>query len=85
MMMTMMEQAKKVFIVRLEDSKWDLLTDEHEAKSIDPSYDIASVDDLYDMMAACGYIFEGLLLIKEGVVKATSSLLYDGMRYNVIN
>lgn len=66
-------------------SNWDLVESELEAKLIDPDYEVASVDDLYDMMAGCGYIYEGLIRVKEGIVKAVESALYDGLRYIKIN
>ncbi|MGG1663065.1 hypothetical protein [Brevibacillus sp. NRS-1366] len=82
---------KTIYIVQYnhnEDANtcnWDLVESEQEAKLIDPDYEIASVDDLYDMMAGCGYIYEGLIKVKEGIVKAVSSTLYDGLRYIKIN
>lgn len=44
-------------------------TRENEAKQIDLTYKLATVDELHMLVELCGHLFEGKLLTKDGIVK----------------
>ncbi|XOS93121.1 hypothetical protein ACLMAB_05625 [Brevibacillus laterosporus] len=56
---------KCTFNYRLETWAWELVTNTKEAECIDPDYQLASINDLHDYAAACGYIFEGIVRVLE--------------------
>ncbi|TPG68927.1 hypothetical protein EEL31_10560 [Brevibacillus laterosporus] len=65
-------QITSVYNVRYDfnpltnSNKWDLVTNPNEAIKIDPQYSLASIDDLHEYIAACGYVFEGVVRVVEG-------------------
>lgn len=63
------ENIKIVFSYIDKECGSELTTDEAFAMSHDKDYEIASVDELHEYVAFCGHIFEGILLVKEGIVR----------------
>lgn len=69
----MSTSTKPIYICRYNYTKesyhW-LLTEEREyARSIDPNFQLASLGDLLDWVAASGETFTGILAVKEGFCK----------------
>ncbi|MGG1659482.1 hypothetical protein [Brevibacillus sp. NRS-1366] len=62
-----------IYICRynVDDQKcqWQLTEDKLFAQSLDPSYQIASIADLHDWVAATGETFNGILSVREGLCK----------------
>lgn len=65
---------KKVFIYYKKNCadnvyEWDLTDDEELVNSIDSSYRLATIEDLYEYLCSDGYIFEGKIQVEEGIVQ----------------
>lgn len=50
-------------------SQWLLTNDMNYAKSIDQRFQLASVEDLHDWVAATGQTYNGILSVREGLCK----------------
>lgn len=61
--------VKTVFSYIDREYGHQLTTDEQLAKLHDPEYEMANINDLHDWVAASGEVFDGILLIKEGLCK----------------
>lgn len=70
---TMTSNVKQIYICNntiIEESCQWLLTDSMvHAKTIDPNFQLASVRDLLDWVAATGETFIGIVSVKEGLCK----------------
>lgn len=66
-----MEVAKNIYLCLFDfrgSTCRSLVTDDEEyAKSLDPSYQLATIDDLHQHVAATGEIFYGLLNTYDGL------------------
>lgn len=68
MIQTQMEVKKIYSFLNPSINSWDL-TDNEEIAKQDSTYAQASLEDLHDFVAGCGYIFKGLIETADGVVQ----------------
>lgn len=68
MLQTQMEVKKVYSFLNPSINSWDLTDDETIAKQ-DITYSLATIEDLHDMVAGCGFVFPGKVLTVDGVVQ----------------
>ncbi|MGG2091941.1 hypothetical protein AB1283_04310 [Bacillus sp. S13(2024)] len=93
-MTKVIEDVKRVFVYDTIE-EWGITKNEEEAKQIDSTYKLATVEDLHTLVAFCGHIFKDKLLTADGVVewheKWESDELsgieeaYDESEYKLVN
>ncbi|MEH7380857.1 hypothetical protein V7138_10290 [Bacillus sp. JJ1533] len=70
------ENVKKVFSFMDVKGSWDLTDNENEAR-IDDTYRLTTLEELHDLVAGCGYVFEGKILTSDGVVQWYTETIFD--------
>nr|WP_158330865.1 hypothetical protein [Brevibacillus laterosporus] len=68
-LMITFSQPAPVYIVHDFENlsvNWELTTDCFMAARVDPHYSLASLNDLHEYVAASGFVFEGVVRVREG-------------------
>ena len=67
-MIAINENVKKVFVYDTVE-EWGITESETEAKQIDSTYKLATIEDLHTLVSSCGHVFQGKLLTVDGIVE----------------
>lgn len=65
-------EIKKIFLVHYDDCYWMLTDDEREAATLDPDYQLATLEDLDDWGCVGGFFTDCIVEVAEGLYKWTS-------------